>query len=59
MKNEYDEIKQLFPLIVPRGSDSAAFDNALEFLMFSGYSLAQAMMMMEEITMAPSAPARR
>ncbi len=42
----YDNIHKLMPLIVPRGSDSACFDNALEFLIRSGYSLAHAMMMM-------------
>ena len=27
-----DDIKKLFPIIQPGGSDSAAFDNALELL---------------------------
>ncbi|MBF0381504.1 MAG: glutamate synthase large subunit [Magnetococcales bacterium] len=41
-----DDIKKLFP-IVPEGlSDSASFDRALEFLVISGRSLPQAMMMM-------------
>ncbi len=41
-----DDIKKLFP-IVPEGlSDSASFDRALEFLVVSGRSLPQAMMMM-------------
>jgi glutamate synthase (NADPH/NADH) large chain len=33
-------------LIYPGQSDSASFDNALELLVMSGYSLAHAMMMM-------------
>ncbi|MBF0356999.1 MAG: glutamate synthase large subunit [Magnetococcales bacterium] len=41
-----DDIKKLFP-IVPEGlSDSASFDRAVEFLVVSGRSLPQAMMMM-------------
>ncbi|OSM07200.1 glutamate synthase large subunit [Magnetofaba australis] len=41
-----EDIKKLFP-IVPEGlSDSASFDRALEFLVLSGRSLTQAMMMM-------------
>lgn len=42
----YEDIHELFPLIVPRGSDSAIVDNSFEFLVSSGYSLAHAMMMM-------------
>ena len=33
-----DDIKKLFPIIQPGGSDSAAFDNALELLVLSGRS---------------------
>lgn len=41
-----DDFKKLFPIIAPEGSDSAAFDNALEFLSLSGYSIEHAVMMM-------------
>ena len=34
-----DKIKELFPVIVPEGSDSASLDNAVEFLYQSGRSL--------------------
>ena len=42
----YDDIHELMPIVIPRGSDSACLDNVLEFLVQSGYSLAQAMMML-------------
>ncbi len=38
--------KKLFPIIQPNGSDSAAFDNALELLVQSGRSLPHAMAML-------------
>lgn len=41
-----DDIEKIFPIIAPEGSDSAAFDNALEFLSLSGYSIEHAVMMM-------------
>jgi glutamate synthase (NADPH/NADH) large chain len=41
-----DDIKKLFPIIQPNGSDSAAFDNALELLVMSGRSIAHAMAML-------------
>jgi glutamate synthase (NADPH/NADH) large chain len=41
-----DDIKKLFPIIQPNGSDSAAFDNALELLVMSGRSLGHAMAML-------------
>jgi glutamate synthase domain-containing protein 2/glutamate synthase domain-containing protein 1/glutamate synthase domain-containing protein 3 len=41
-----DDIKKLFPIIQPGGSDSAAFDNALELLMMSGRGIAHAMAML-------------
>ncbi len=41
-----DDIKKLFPIIQPGGSDSAAFDNALELLVQSGRSLPHAMAML-------------
>src|SRR3989338_8715403 len=41
-----DDIKKLLPVIQEDGSDSAMFDNCLEFLALSGRSLPQAVMMM-------------
>ena len=41
-----EEITQLFPVINEDGSDSARFDNALEFMHFGGYDLVHAVMMM-------------
>ena len=41
-----DDLPKIFPLILEDGSDSAKFDNCLEFLALSGRSLAHAMMMM-------------
>jgi glutamate synthase (NADPH/NADH) large chain len=41
-----DDLQKLWPLIYPNQSDSAAFDNALELLTMSGYSMAHAVMMM-------------
>ncbi len=41
-----DDIKKLLPVISPDGSDSAMFDNCLEFLVLSGRSLPHAVMMM-------------
>ncbi len=41
-----DDVKRVFPIVNDDGSDSAMFDNALEFLMLSGRSLAHAAMMM-------------
>ncbi len=40
------DIKKLFPIVEPGGSDSAAFDNALELLVMSGRSLPHAMAML-------------
>jgi len=40
------DIKKLFPIVQPGGSDSAAFDNALELLMLSGRDIAHAMAML-------------
>lgn len=45
-----DDMAKLRPIIEPRVSDSAAFDNALEFLHLGGRSLPQAIM-----TMVPEA----
>ncbi|WML90541.1 glutamate synthase large subunit [Thiothrix lacustris] len=39
-------LDNIFPVINPNGSDSAMFDNTLEFMYLSGYSLPHAMMMM-------------
>ncbi len=41
-----DDIKKIFPIINNNGSDSAMFDNTLEFLVLSGRSIAHAGMMM-------------
>ncbi len=41
-----DDIKKLLPVANTDGSDSAVFDNCLELLVLSGYSLPHAMMMM-------------
>ncbi len=41
-----DDLQKLWPLIAEGQSDSASFDNALELLVQSGYSLAHAMMML-------------
>src|SRR3989338_644963 len=41
-----DDIKKLLPVISPDGSDSAMFDNSLEFLVLAGRSLPHAIMMM-------------
>ena len=48
MKSELlgDDLEKLWPLIGDGVSDSATFDNALELLVASGYSLPHAMMMM-------------
>ncbi len=39
-------IKKLLPIVSPEGSDSAMFDNVLEFLTLAGRSLPHVMMMM-------------
>ncbi len=41
-----DDLKKLFPVMTAGASDSAQFDNALEFLYLSGRDLPHAMMMM-------------
>lgn len=41
-----DDMKKILPIIDNDGSDSAMFDNTLEFLMLAGRSLPHAMMMM-------------
>lgn len=41
-----DDIKKILPVINSDGSDSAMFDNCLEFLVLSGRSLPHAVMMM-------------
>lgn len=40
------DVKKLFPLVTETGSDSATFDNALEFLVMGGRDLPHAIMMM-------------
>lgn len=39
-------IKKLFPIVEPQFSDSGTFDNVLEFLMLSGRTLQESVMMM-------------
>ncbi len=41
-----DEISKLFPVVEPDCSDSGTFDNVLEFLLMSGRTLQEAVMMM-------------
>ena len=41
-----DDLKKLFPIIAPDGSDSANFDNAVELLLQAGRSLPHAMAML-------------
>lgn len=41
-----DDIKKLFPIVVPGGSDSASFDNFFEQLLASGRSMEHAFLMM-------------
>src|SRR5450432_3867601 len=41
-----DDIKKMFPIVQPGGSDSAAFDTALELLVMSGRGLPHAMAML-------------
>ncbi|MBF0486117.1 MAG: glutamate synthase large subunit, partial [Candidatus Omnitrophica bacterium] len=41
-----NDVKKIYPIIGPYGSDSASFDNALELLVMAGRSLPHAVMMM-------------
>ena len=41
-----DDVQKIWPLIYQGQSDSASFDNALELLVMSGYSMAHALLMM-------------
>ncbi|MBT4161560.1 MAG: glutamate synthase subunit alpha, partial [Gammaproteobacteria bacterium] len=41
-----DQIQDLFPIVEPGFSDSGTFDNVLEFMLMSGRSLQEAVMMM-------------
>ncbi len=41
-----DDVKKIKPVVVPGGSDSAAFDNVLELLVMAGRDISHAMMMM-------------
>jgi len=41
-----DDIKKLFPIVEPEFSDSGTFDNVLEFLLMSGRTLQESIMMM-------------
>ncbi len=42
----FDDISKVYPIVDESGSDSAMFDNSLEFLHLTGRSLPHAMMMM-------------
>jgi glutamate synthase (NADPH/NADH) large chain len=41
-----EDLQKLYPIVYEGQSDTATFDNCLELLVMSGYSLAHAMMMM-------------
>ena len=41
-----DELSKLFPIIEPDGSDSGNFDNVLEFLLMTGRTLQESILMM-------------
>ena len=41
-----DEIRKLFPIVEPHCSDSGTFDNVLEFLLMTGRTLQESVMMM-------------
>ena len=41
-----DDLQKVLPVIVPGGSDTATFDNVLEFLVMSGRTLPHAVLMM-------------
>ncbi|VCU69365.1 Ferredoxin-dependent glutamate synthase 1 [Pigmentiphaga humi] len=41
-----EDLKKLYPIVYEGQSDTATFDNCLELLVMSGYSIAHAMMMM-------------
>ncbi len=41
-----EDLQKLFPIVIEGGSDSAAFDNVMEFLHMSGRPLAHAVLMM-------------
>jgi len=43
---DFSDLKKIFPVIVPGGSDSAAIDNVFELLYLSGRSLPHSMMML-------------
>ena len=44
--NMFGDISKLFPVVEPDCSDSGSFDNVLEFLLMSGRTLQEALMMM-------------
>lgn len=44
--SDYPELAKAFPVVDATGSDSAMFDNCLEYLHMAGHSLAHAMMVM-------------
>lgn len=44
--SDYPELSKVFPVVDDTGSDSAMFDNCLEYIHMAGHSLAHAMMVM-------------
>lgn len=44
--SDYPELAKVFPVVDDTGSDSAMFDNCLEYIHMAGHSLAHAMMVM-------------
>src|SRR5574344_2557761 len=44
--NNFPDLEKVFPVVAASGSDSAVFDNCLEYLYMTGHSLPHAMMMM-------------
>ncbi|MEO5969269.1 MAG: glutamate synthase central domain-containing protein [Bdellovibrionia bacterium] len=51
-----DDLKKIYPIITENQSDSACLDNALEFLVQNGRSLAHSMMMLMPEPWAPGLP---
>ena len=44
-----DDLKKLFPIVIEGGSDSATFDNVMEFLHMAGRPLPHAMLMTQNV----------
>ena len=41
-----EQLSQIFPVVEPHGSDSGNFDNVLEFLLMTGRTLQESIMML-------------